>query len=110
MLAHRKQGTSSIGATQAKNDFGRLLEKVISGEKVVITKHDVPKAVMISVEQFEALSRPPLAGMDAIRAKYDAMLRDMQTPEQRAAMQKAFNATPEELGRAAVAAARKREQ
>lgn len=37
---------------------------------------------------------------------FDKMLEDMQRPGQREAMQKAFDATPEELGKAAVEQAR----
>jgi len=33
----------SVSATDAKNVFGRILEKAIQGGRVVITKHDVPK-------------------------------------------------------------------
>src|SRR5262245_20157112 len=48
-LLHRerdeRQEPASIPATDAKNEFGRILEKAIQGGTVVITKHDVPKAV-----------------------------------------------------------------
>ena len=108
MIAPQPQGPTSISATEAKNDFGSLLDKVISGKTVVITKHDVPKAVMISMEQFESLSAPQRIKMGGLRAEFDAMLQRMQTPESKAAMRAAFNATPEEMGKAAVAAARNR--
>ncbi len=49
--------TSSVTASQAKNEFGRVLEKVIQGGVVVITKHDAPKAVLMSLDEFNALSR-----------------------------------------------------
>jgi prevent-host-death family protein len=45
----------SLTATQAKNEFGRALEKVIRGGRVVITKHDIPKAILISIEEFNSL-------------------------------------------------------
>ena len=45
----------SFTATEAKNEFGRLLEKAILGDVVVITRHDAPKAVLISIEEFNAL-------------------------------------------------------
>jgi len=44
---------------------------------------------------------------DALRAMYDPMLRLMQTRKAMAGMRRAFNATPSELGRAAVEAGRK---
>jgi hypothetical protein len=48
------------------------------------------------------------AGQTAFRAASDALLARMQTPEARRGMHAAFNATPGELGVAAVKAARKR--
>lgn len=36
-----------------------------------------------------------------MRAQFDALVERMQTPEARAAMDRAFRATPEELGAAA---------
>jgi len=44
----------------------------------------------------------------SLREEFDKMLGRMQTKKSRAAMKAAFSASPEELGRAAVAAARKR--
>jgi prevent-host-death family protein len=97
-----------VTATQAKNSFGLLLEKAIRGGVVVITKHDAPKAVLISVDQYAALSGAPEAQIDSLSAEFDSLLLRMQRPGARRAMQKAFHASPKQLGRAAVAAARKR--
>ena len=98
----------SFTATEAKNEFGRILEKAIQGETVVITKHDAPKAVLISMDQFNALKRAPEIKLDALSREFDALLTRMQAPKVRAAMDEAFHATPQQLGRAAVTAARKR--
>ena len=75
---------------------------------MVITKHDTPKAVLISVDNFNDLSHADDARIDTLTAEFDALLSRMQTPSARAAMKAAFNASPKELGRAAVVAARKR--
>jgi prevent-host-death family protein len=98
----------SFTATEAKNEFGRLLERAISGDVVVITRHDAPKAVLLSIEEFNALSNAPEARIDALSEEFDALLARMQQPASRPAMQAAFRASPEQLGRAAVEAARKR--
>ena len=97
-----------ISATQAKNEFGRILESVIQGGKVVITKHDSPKAVLISMDEFNALSNANRAELETLSEEFDGLLARMQTPAARAGMSAAFHATPKELGKAAVAAARKR--
>ena len=81
---------------------------VIQGGVVVITKHDSPKAVLLSVDEFNALAQAPQQRLDALSGQFDALLAGMQTPKARAGMKAAFAASPKQLGRAAVAAARRR--
>jgi antitoxin Phd len=104
----RRSDAASISATDAKNDFSRILEKAIRGGTVVITKHDAPKAVLISVDEFDALSRANQVKLDTLSGEFDALLARMQTPAARAGMQAAFEASPKQLGKAALAASRKR--
>jgi len=99
----------ALSATQAKNEFGRVLERVIRGEMVVITKHDAPKAVLISMDEYEALARTPESQLNSLAGEFDAMLAQMQTPKARAGMKRAFAASPKQLGKAAASAARKRD-
>jgi prevent-host-death family protein len=99
---------SSFTATDAKKEFGRVLEMVIQGGVVVITKHDAPKAVLLSVDEFNALARATGRKLDTLSGEFDALLARMQTPRARAGMKAAFEASPKQLGKAAVAAARKR--
>jgi prevent-host-death family protein len=98
----------TVTATEAKTRFGPLLEAVIRGGSVVITKHDTPKAVLLSMAAFEALggSRPP--DLDALRDEFDTLLARLQTPGNRKALRSAFEASPSELGRLAVANQRRR--
>jgi antitoxin Phd len=97
-----------ITATEAKKAFGRVLEKVIQGGRVVITKHNAPKAVLISMQEFNALLRAPELKLNTLAEEFDALLDRMQRPGARKGMQAAFDATPHQLGKAALAAARKR--
>jgi prevent-host-death family protein len=99
---------SSIAATEVKNEFGRVLDMVIQGNVVVITKHDAPKAVLLSVDEFNALATVGDSVLASMTGEYEAMLARMQTPKARAGMKAAFNATPARLGRAAVNAARRK--
>ena len=101
-------GDAAISATDAKNEFGRILEKVIRGGRVVITKHDSPKAALISMEEFTALSNAYRVELEMLSEEFDALLARMQTPAARTGMKAAFHATPKQLGQAAAAAARKR--
>lgn len=98
----------SVTATDAKKEFGRVLETVIQGGAFVITKHQDPKAVLISLEAFDALSQAAESTLDTLSDRFDAMLARMQRPGARRGMKAAFDASPKQLGKAAVAVARKR--
>jgi antitoxin Phd len=98
----------TITATDAKNKLGEVLESVIRGGMVLITKHDTPKAVLLSIEEYGALSQATQTGLDSLTEEFDALLARMQTAKSRAGMKAAFAASPQQLGKAAVTAARKR--
>jgi prevent-host-death family protein len=108
----RERATYSHGrsytATEAKNEFGRVLDQAIQGSTVVITKHDTPRAVLISMDKFNALQQAPQLKLNTLSTEFDALLARMQTAPARAGMKRAFNASAEQLGKAAVGAARKR--
>jgi len=98
----------SVAATKAKNQFGAILEKAAHAGAVAITRHDTPKAVLISYDEFQSLVRARSRTLDDLGTEFDALLARMQTPRARKGMKAAFNASPAELGRAAVKATRKR--
>lgn len=97
---------ATVTASEAKSEFGRVLEMAIQGEPVVITKHAAPKAVLISVENFNALSDAAETKLDTLSGEFDALLAQMQTAKARRGMKAAFAASGKRLGKAAVAAAR----
>jgi antitoxin Phd len=97
-----------ISATDAKNKLGELLDSVVRGGMVLITRHETPRAVLLSMEEYGALARVTQTRLDTLNDEFDALLARMQTPKARAGTRSAFNASPERLGEAAVAAARKR--
>jgi len=98
---------ASFTATDAKNEFGRLLKKAVRGP-VVITRNDEPEAVMVSFDEFRDLAGARESKLEALSKEFDALLAKMQTPDARRGMKAAFDATPARMGEAAVAAARKR--
>jgi prevent-host-death family protein len=98
----------SYTATQAKNEFGQILERAIRGDAVIITRHDAPKAVLISIDEYNALKKSPELKLDELSAEFDAMFETLQTARARKAMDAAFHASPKQMGAAAVKAARKR--
>lgn len=97
-----------INATKVKNQMGHVLDRVIQGEIVLITRHETPKAAVIPMAEFEKLSRPTGDRLGALSSKYDAMLARMQSPAARKGMKAAFDASPKQLAQAALAFARRR--
>lgn len=98
-----------VTATEAQNEFGRVLSSASSGRRVVISRHQRPTAVLLSVEDYNELAQAVETVLDTLSEEFDELLERMQTPEFRGAMERAFGATPEELGAAAVRAVRKGE-
>lgn len=100
----------TVAASRFKNEFGAVFEQAALGGAVAITKHDAPKAVLLSYAEFESLmaSRSPALG--DLSLQFDELLQQMQTPKAKAGMAAAFDASPAQLGRAAVKAATKRQR
>jgi prevent-host-death family protein len=105
-VRRQSESASYIPASEAKNRFATVLDTVSKGQEVFITKHNAPKAVVISVERFMALSGAAASVLDRLTDEFDARLARMQTPAARSAMERAFHASPGELGRAALKAGR----
>ena len=97
----------TVAATKAKNEFSALLDRATQGGAVTITRHDKPKAVLVSYDEFESLVQARSRTLDTLAAEFDALLAGMQKPKARRGMKAAFDASPAQLGRAAVKAARK---
>jgi antitoxin Phd len=95
-------------ATHAKNEFGRVLDTAVEMGAVAITRRDAPKAVLLSIGEFDALVSAGERKLDTLTAEFDELLARMQTPRARKGMANAFAATPARLGKAAVTAAKKR--
>ena len=99
----------TVSASRFKNEFGAIFEKATLGGAVAITKHDTPKAVLLSYAEFQSLVKSRSPALQDLSAEFDRLLARMQTPKARRGMTAAFNASPAKLGQAAVkAAARKR--
>jgi prevent-host-death family protein len=62
---------ASVGAFEAKTHLSDLLDRVARGEKITITRHGIPAALLIPVEEKEVkLShREIVEGMRALRKR-----------------------------------------
>ena len=61
----------TVGAFEAKTHLSALLDRVAKGEKITITRHGVPAALLVPVAEAEAkLSHPDIVeGMRALRRR-----------------------------------------
>ena len=103
----RRGEVVTMTSTEAQNAFGRVLATVARDGTVLIKKHNVTQAVVMSVDRYEQLTRGETPSLDALTAEFDAMLERMQTPEVRAGIRAGLAASPAELGQAALAAAQR---
>jgi prevent-host-death family protein len=95
----------TVSASNAKNGFGRVLDLVAKDGGVTITRRREPFAVVIPIETYARLAGAQADVLNTLSADFDALLERMQAPGANEAMQRAFDMTPEQLGRAAVRAA-----
>jgi antitoxin Phd len=96
----------SVPATQLKNEPASIIDRVAAGGAVAITRHNTPRAVLIAFEDFQQLARAQEPSLGALGAEFDRMLADMQSPRSRKAATAAFESSPAELGKSAMAAKR----
>ena len=104
----RGERVAEVSASEAKNSFGRILDSVARTGMVAITRHAQPRAVLLSMDEYRALTEGSGSVLESLTNEFDAMLDRMNAPGQREAMQKAFDTPPAELGRVAVKGARRR--
>lgn len=94
----------SISATQLVAGIQKVGRAVAAHGAVLITKHDQPAYVLMSVEHYRELQRAAEPDLGALGGEFDAMLARMQG--QGDAMADAFAMAPEAVAAAAVKAAK----
>lgn len=97
-----------VTASALKNSAADVLDQVAAQGAVTITRHDKPRAVLLSIEEYERLTNGEGDWLAELHQEYQGVLEQMQDPAQKAAAERAFNATPEELGAAAVRGAQRK--
>ena len=95
---------TTVAASEIKVRFGALLDSVIHGAPVAISKHDEPKAVLLSIDEFRALAALRQSSLDVMTAEFDGLLDSMQTKQAKTGIANAFAYSSKQLGAAAVTA------
>jgi prevent-host-death family protein len=85
-------------ASEAKHKFGQLLDTALRTGPVAITKQRKPTAVLISLEDYRALTAADDRSLAILTAEFDRRFDIMQAPGAVAAMQRAFDTPPAQLG------------
>jgi prevent-host-death family protein len=96
----------SVTATELVAGIQKVGRAVAAHGAVLITKHDQPAFVLMSVERYRELQRAAEPDLGALSGEFDAMFARMQG--QADALADAFAMAPEAVGQAAVKAAKPR--
>jgi prevent-host-death family protein len=84
-----------FSASEAKHNFGQLLDTALRAGPVAITKQHKPTAMLISLDDYKVLTQVEDRALAILSAEFDRRFELMQAPGAAAAMQRAFD-TPEE--------------
>ena len=57
-----------VAATRLKNEPAGIIDRVVAGRAVAITRHASPRAVILSYEDFQALAQGREPSLDALGA------------------------------------------
>jgi prevent-host-death family protein len=97
----------TIPSTEAQNEFGRILDQAAADQDIAITRHNVVRAVLVSAARYRQLVAHEASELEVLDSRFEELYTSMQTARVGEATARAVNASPEEMGRAAVAAARR---
>lgn len=95
-----------VPSTRVKNEFGRILQDVSQGSHVVVTRNGHARAVIVPAAEYEAWKSARVEAVARVSAEVDAWFQSLQAPGVAEALERAFQATGEELADAAVEGAR----
>jgi len=99
------RGLPAVSATKLVAGMQKVTSAVMTHGAVVVTRHDEPAMVLMSIDRYLALEQAAEPDLDALTRQFDDMFASMQGDEAAEAMESAFAMAPAELGKAAVRAA-----
>ncbi|MDM0066519.1 hypothetical protein [Variovorax sp. J31P207] len=99
------RGLPAVSATQLVSGMQKVTSAVMTHGAVVVTRHDEPAMVLMSIDRYLALEQAAKPDLDALTRQFDDMFARMQGDAAAQAMADAFAMSPAELGKAAVRAA-----
>jgi antitoxin Phd len=106
-LDESTDAVESFTITEFKERAREVIDLVENHKAVAILRHKKPDAVLISASDYVEFMKLRRERLNFLTQRYDDMVARMQTPEAVAGVDALFNASSEELGTAAVAAAKR---
>lgn len=97
----------SVTASALANQTQAVSNEVLKSGAVVVTRHREPTMVLMRYDRYLELTAAKDNKLAALTEQFEREFAAMQTPEQEAAIDAFFDATPQQLGEAAVAAAQR---
>jgi len=79
-----------------------VLDRVAREGAVVITKHDRPDAVILSIDAYQRLTASKAPDVDVLAAQFDALYERLQQPDTAQKIEAVFALEPAALARVAV--------
>ena len=79
-VARAVSGLPEFSSTKLATGIGPITRKVMSRGAAVITKHDEPVMVLMSVERYMQLEKTATPNLDALARQFDEAYARMQAP------------------------------
>jgi PHD/YefM family antitoxin component YafN of YafNO toxin-antitoxin module len=98
------RGLPAVSATRLVAGMQKVTSAVMTHGAVVVTRHDEPAMVLMSIDRYLALEQAAEPDLDALTQQFDNLFARMQGNQAAQAMEDAFAMSPAELGKAAVRA------
>jgi prevent-host-death family protein len=94
-------------ASEVKSHWRAIVAEAEARGEVLVTSHDRPVAVVLSVERYAQLKGTALTAdpLEKLRVEFDGELARLRQPEAADKLRAIFASSPEEMARAANAAA-----
>ena len=99
------RGLPAVSATKLVAGMQKVTSAVMTHGAVVVTRHDEPAMVLMSIDRYLALEQAAEPDLNALTKQFDDMFARMQGDEAAEAMERTFAMSPADLGKAAVRAA-----
>lgn len=95
----------AFDASTVKNKFRDVAEQAAKGA-IAISRYNRPELVIMRADEYVRLEKLRRAPLDALSGQFDDLVAKMQSNKSKKAVSALFAASPSDLGRAAVKAAK----